>query len=72
MSFESVLKVKSSKIHISRILTMQTGIDMMNHSIQDGGGDMRPNEKMFWGDEIGDDIPPIFEARAIPRIRDLE
>lgn len=72
ISLESVLKVRSKTIQMSRMLTMHTGIEMMNHSIHEGGGDIRPNEKMFCGEEIGDDIPPMLEAKAIPRMRDFE
>lgn len=50
-------------------MIIQTGIAIMNHSGQVGGGFIMPTAMMFCGDEIGDAIPPTFAARAIPSMR---
>ncbi|OLL25726.1 hypothetical protein NEOLI_002903 [Neolecta irregularis DAH-3] len=47
----------------------QTGNVTMNHSAHVGFGNMFSRAIIFCGDAIGDAIPPIFEERAIPKIR---
>lgn len=42
-----------------------TGMEIANHSSQDKGGFIDPKAIKFWGDEIGEARPPIFDARAI-------
>lgn len=52
-----------------RIDTRPTGITTKNHVPQVGVGDMICRATMFCGDAIGDNMPPILEARAIPKIK---
>jgi hypothetical protein len=62
------LKVINKSTQINRIEIMHTGIEMKNHATQEGAGCIFSKAMMFWGDAIGEAIPPIFEAKAIPRI----
>mmetsp|Transcript_21687 Transcript_21687/g.55213 ORF Transcript_21687/g.55213 Transcript_21687/m.55213 type:complete len:359 (-) Transcript_21687:980-2056(-) len=58
----------------TKLLMTATGSATANHASQEGGlpsMDMRSMAKMFWGDEIGEVIPPMLEARAMPMTRDL-
>ncbi len=51
-----------------------TGMDTENHASQLGGCppiDMRSIANMFWGDAMGDVIPPTLEASAMPMTRAL-
>jgi hypothetical protein len=41
----------------------------VNHSSQLGAGRIYSIAIMFWGELMGEAIPPTFEARAMPRIR---
>ena len=45
--------------------SVATGMEIANHSSQDKGGFIDPKAIKFWGDEIGEARPPIFDARAI-------
>ena len=66
--FRFILNVRSSSSQIPRIEMMHTGSETKNHAPQDGAGDIFSSAMMFCGDAIGDAIPPIFEASAIPKI----
>lgn len=46
--------------------TMHRGSETASHSAQLGAGFMLPIAIMFCGDEIGVDMPPMFEASAMP------
>lgn len=53
---------------------METGSATANHSSHEGGlpsMDMRSMAKMFWGEEMGEVMPPTLEARAMPMTRAL-
>lgn len=60
------------RIQINKIDTMPTGITTKNHWPQVGAGSMIPSATMFWGEAIGESIPPMLEARAIPIITALD
>ena len=49
-----------------------TGMTTKNHWSQVGAGCMMPMATTFWGDAMGDNIPPMFEAKAIPIITALD
>lgn len=51
---------------------MPTGRVMKNQVTQDGSGDIISRATIFCGDAIGDSMPPILEARAMPKIRALD
>lgn len=57
---------------MSRIEMMHTGRAMKNQIPQDGWGRMFCRAIMFCGEAMGEAAPPMLEARAMPRIRDLE
>lgn len=57
---------------MSRTEMIQTGRAMKNQMPQLGSGRMFCRAIMFCGEAIGDAAPPIFAARAIPRISALE
>lgn len=46
-----------------------TGIETANQPNHEIGGFMYSSAMRFCGDEIGEAIPPMFDARAIPRMR---
>ncbi len=46
-----------------------TGMVIKNQVVQDGAGFIIASAKMFWGDAIGESMPPMLEASAIPRIK---
>lgn len=66
------LKVTRRSSQIRRMEIMPTGRTMKNQINHEGFGSMFWRAIMFWGDAMGDSIPPILEARAIPRIRALD
>lgn len=47
---------------------MPTGMVTKNHTPQDGGGSMVCRAMMFCGEAIGDSMPPMLDAKAIPRM----
>lgn len=49
-----------------------TGMDTANQPSQEMGGFMYSRAMRFCGDEMGDAIPPMLDARAIPRMSALE
>ena len=65
-------KVMSRRIQIKRMEIMQTGRATKNHLPQLGCGRMFWRAMMFCGEAMGDAAPPMFAARAMPRIRALE
>ena len=64
-------KVTRSRSHTKMMEMKQTGIAIKNHVNQLGSGVICSKAMMFCGEAIGDAIPPIHAARAIPRIRAL-
>ena len=64
-------KVMRRKIQMRTIEMMQTGIVIKNQTSQFGAGFMFCSAMMFWGLAMGEAIPPIFDASAIPRIKAL-
>lgn len=61
--------VTSKRIQIRRIEMTPTGMAIKNQMPQEGCGDMIDRATIFWGEAIGDSMPPMFDAKAIPRIR---
>ena len=57
---------------MKKIEVEATGIEPANQPNQEIGGFMYSRAMRFWGEEIGEAIPPMFEARAIPRMSDFE
>lgn len=57
---------------MSRIEIMPTGNATKNQVPQEGGGFMIWRATMFWGEAMGESIPPTLEARAIPRMSALD
>lgn len=57
---------------MSKIDMMPTGRAIKNHMPHDGWGSMICRATMFCGDAIGESIPPMLEARAIPRMSALD
>ncbi len=51
---------------------MPTGRATKNHVPHDGGGCMISRATIFCGDAMGESIPPILEASAMPRMRALD
>ena len=51
---------------------MPTGREMKNQISHDGPGSIISRATMFSGDAIGESIPPMFEASAMPRMRALD
>lgn len=49
-----------------------TGMATANQESHPRGGSMYSSAIRFCGDEIGEDWPPMFDARAMPRISDFE
>lgn len=49
-----------------------TGMETANHPSQEIGGFIYSRAIKFWGDEIGEAIPPMLDAKAIPRMSDFE
>lgn len=68
---ELQLNVINKKIQMSNNDKTQTGNAMTNHWPHEGCGSMAPMAIMFWGEAIGEAIPPTLDARAIPKIRAL-
>ena len=66
------LKVRMSRPQMRKMEMMQTGRATKNQTSQLGSGDMFSKAMMFCGEAIGEAAPPIFEARAMPRMRALE
>lgn len=50
----------------------ETGIETLNQPIQEMGGFMYSSAMRFCGDEMGEAIPPMLEARAMPRMSAFE
>lgn len=48
---------------------MESGIDIINHSPQEGAGSIFWIAIIFCGEEMGDAIPPKLDANAIPMIK---
>ena len=67
----SIGKLNNKMIQIPKMQRTETGIATMNHVVHDGVGFIIPIDMMFCGDAIGEDIPPMFEANAIPKINDF-
>jgi len=65
-------KLRSNTSQMRRMEMMPTGSAMKNQISHDGGGFMISRATMFWGDAIGESIPPMLEASAMPRIRALD
>jgi len=63
------LKETRRTIQIRRMDMMPTGRTMKNQTPQDGCGSMMSSATMFCGEAMGESIPPILEARAMPRMR---
>ena len=59
-------------IQIRRMEMMPTGNAMKNQVPQVGGGFIIWMATMFCGDAIGESIPPMFDASAMPRMRALD
>lgn len=59
-------KVTNSKIQMSTMEMIPTGITMKNHWPHPGSGTMIPMATTFCGDAMGLSMPPILDARAIP------
>ncbi len=51
---------------------MPTGRAMKNQISHDGPGSIISRATMFCGDAIGESIPPMLEASAMPRMRALD
>lgn len=66
------LKETSRRTQIAKIDIMQIGRATKNQLPQLGGGFMFCRAMMFWGLAIGEAIPPMLEASAIPRINAFE
>jgi hypothetical protein len=58
-----------SKTHMRRIELTPTGMVMKNQVPHDGPDFISPTATIFCGDAIGESIPPMLEARAMPRIK---
>jgi hypothetical protein len=65
-------KVRRRRIQMRIMEMMPTGRAMKNQMSQDGLGSIIWMAKMFCGDAIGESMPPMFEARAMPRINALD
>ena len=61
-----------SNAHITVMDKMQTGNATKNQAPQLGAGRMFCKAMMFCGLAIGEAIPPILDAKAIPRMSALE
>ena len=57
---------------MSSMATMQTGKATKNQIPHEGAGRMFCNAIMFWGEAIGEAMPPKLQASAMPRIRAFE
>ena len=55
-----------------RMEMIPTGRAMKNQVSHDGAGSIIWMATMFCGDAIGESMPPMFEARAMPRISALD
>lgn len=66
------LKVTRRSTQIRRMEIIPTGMTTKNHAAQEGLGSMFWRAMMFCGEAIGESMPPMFEARAIPRMRALD
>ena len=66
------LNERRRRTQMRRIEMMHTGRATKNHTSQLGSGFMFCSAMIFCGDAIGEAIPPMFEARAIPRTSALE
>lgn len=61
-------KVTSKSSQIKTIEMAPTGMTMKNHCNHVGSGCMMPIATTFCGDAMGESMPPIFDARAMPMI----
>ncbi|KAK5635887.1 hypothetical protein RRF57_011599 [Xylaria bambusicola] len=66
------LNVSNSRTQMRKSDTMPTGMTMNSHWPHVGGGSMMPNATTFCGDAIGDSMPPMLEASAIPMMTALD
>lgn len=57
---------------MKKIEVEATGIETANQPSHEMGGFIYSNAIKFCGEEMGEAIPPIFDASAIPRMSDLE
>jgi len=64
--------VMSSRAQIRSIEKMQIGRVTKNQAPQLGSGLMFCSAMIFCGEAIGEAIPPMLEASAMPRINALE
>lgn len=64
--------VTRSRIQMRTMEMIPTGRAMKNHVSQDGSGSIIWRATMFCGDAIGESMPPMLEARAIPRMSALD
>ena len=64
--------VTSRMSQIRRMEIMPTGRAMKNQIPQEGSGLIECSATIFCGDAIGESMPPMLEARAIPRMRALD
>lgn len=55
-----------------KIEMIPTGMVIKNQVAQDGAGFIMASANMFCGDAIGESMPPILEANAMPRIKALD
>lgn len=60
-----------SRSQIKTTVRAETGIATANHDSHDRGGSMYSKAIRFCGEEMGDDWPPMLDARAMPRMRGL-
>ena len=58
-----------SQAQMMRSMKRQSGRETANQLPQEGAGVMYETVMMFWGDEMGEAIPPTLAARAIPMIK---
>ena len=65
-------KLMRRRTQMRRIEIMQTGSAMKNQMPQLGSGRIFCKAIMFCGEAIGEAAPPMFAARAMPRISALE
>jgi len=62
------LNVTSNRSQMRRMDTTPTGMTMKNHCGHVGAGVMMPMATTFCGEAIGESMPPMLDARAMPMI----
>lgn len=67
----SIGKLNKRMTQIPKMQSTDTGMATINHVVHEGVGFIIPIDMMFCGDAIGEDIPPMLEAKAIPKINDF-